>query len=182
MGHMRRAGVSCPHADPRSSSLSGTRSKSCEIITASRVEGSADRMSTSETMLRELAPNIRTAIRARWRGLSLGRDQLIFMEGEPCRSLYILETGKVKCYRANAAGREQILKVFAPRGVRAIALHFASFQNVKTSTRLPFHKDQLIASEAQTSPAGTNRRAYIWSELPKHRLRRTHPVRRSLNS
>jgi len=73
-------------------------------------------MSTSETMLRELAPNIRTAIRARWRGLSLGRDQLIFMEGEPCRSLYILETGKVKCYRANAAGREQILKVFERSG------------------------------------------------------------------
>jgi len=73
-------------------------------------------MSTPERMLPELAPNIRAAIRARWRGLSLGRDQLIFMEGEPCRSLYILETGKVKCYRANAAGREQILKVFERSG------------------------------------------------------------------
>ena len=38
------------------------------------------------------------------------------MEGEPCRSLYILESGRVKCYRANAAGREQILKVFDRRG------------------------------------------------------------------
>src|SRR5947199_8563368 len=111
MGHMRRAGVSGPHADPRSSSLSGTRSKSCEIITASRVEGSADPMSTPERMLPELAPNIRAAIRARWRGLSLGRDQLIFMEGEPCRSLYILGTGEVNCYPANAAAREPNMKV-----------------------------------------------------------------------
>ena len=88
-----------------------------------------------------------------------------------------------RCHTEGVSGTfEHLQNLFAPRGVRAIALHFASFQNVKTSTRLPFHKDQLIASEAQTSPAGTNRRAYIWSELPKHRLRRTHPVRRSLNS
>ena len=48
--------------------------------------------------------------------MRLGRDHFVFTEGEPCRSLYILESGRVKCYRANAAGRDQILKVFDRRG------------------------------------------------------------------
>jgi CRP/FNR family transcriptional regulator len=42
----------------------------------------------------------------------LRRGQLVFMEREPCQHLYTLESGRVKCYRVNADGREQIVKVF----------------------------------------------------------------------
>jgi len=73
-------------------------------------------MKLPEGILPDLAPAARAAIGAHCRPMRLGRDQFVFMEGEPCRSLYILESGRVKCYRANAAGREQILKVFDRRG------------------------------------------------------------------
>ena len=34
----------------------------------------------------------------------------LFVEGDPCRDLYILVSGRVKCLRASPEGREQILK------------------------------------------------------------------------
>jgi CRP-like cAMP-binding protein len=73
-------------------------------------------MKLPERILPDLAPAARAALGAHCRPMRLGRDQFVFMEGELCRSLYILESGRVKCYRANAAGREQILKVFDRRG------------------------------------------------------------------
>jgi CRP/FNR family transcriptional regulator len=51
-------------------------------------------------------------IAARCQRKWLRRGQFVFMEGEPCQHLYTLESGRVKCYRANADGREQIVKVF----------------------------------------------------------------------
>jgi CRP/FNR family transcriptional regulator len=40
----------------------------------------------------------------------------VFVEGDPCRDLYILVSGRVKCLRASREGREQILKVFERPG------------------------------------------------------------------
>ena len=40
----------------------------------------------------------------------------LFVEGDPCRDLYILVAGRVKCFRASPGGREQILKVFEHPG------------------------------------------------------------------
>jgi CRP/FNR family transcriptional regulator len=48
--------------------------------------------------------------------VALPRARSIFTEGDPCRHLYILVAGRVKCYRANPEGREQILKVFEHPG------------------------------------------------------------------
>lgn len=45
---------------------------------------------------------------ATWRAL--------FLEGEPCRDLHILVSGRVKCFRASPEGREQILKIFERSG------------------------------------------------------------------
>jgi CRP-like cAMP-binding protein len=42
--------------------------------------------------------------------------QSLFLEGDPCRDLYILVAGRVKCFRASPGGREQILKVFEHPG------------------------------------------------------------------
>jgi CRP-like cAMP-binding protein len=46
----------------------------------------------------------------------LGRPgETLFLEGDPCRDLYILVAGRVKCFRSSPEGREQILKTRATR-------------------------------------------------------------------
>jgi CRP-like cAMP-binding protein len=55
-------------------------------------------------------------IAARCRPMSRRPGQSLFIEGDPCRDLYILAAGRVKCYRANAEGREQILRIFERPG------------------------------------------------------------------
>ena len=39
---------------------------------------------------------------------------LLFSTGEPCRGLYIVESGRVRIYRTSPAGREQVLHVEGP--------------------------------------------------------------------
>ncbi|MBI1894888.1 MAG: Crp/Fnr family transcriptional regulator, partial [Candidatus Rokubacteria bacterium] len=86
---------------------------------------------------KDLAPAVRGTIAARCRPLSLERDQLVFMEGEPCRSLYILESGKVKCYRANAEGREQVLEVLdRPGDTFCITSAFKTGKHIVTATAM----------------------------------------------
>lgn len=43
---------------------------------------------------------------------SVARRELLFREGEACRGLYLVVEGKVRTYRANADGQEQVLGVF----------------------------------------------------------------------
>ncbi|MBI2493941.1 MAG: Crp/Fnr family transcriptional regulator [Candidatus Rokubacteria bacterium] len=61
------------------------------------------------------ATTIKT-IAARCRPMSRHPGESLFMEGDPCRDLYILAAGRVKCYRASPEGREQILKIFERPG------------------------------------------------------------------
>src|SRR5438034_10499590 len=94
-------------------------------------------MKLPERILPDLAPAARAAIGAHCRPMRLGRDHFVFTEGEPCRSLYILETGKVKCYRANAAGREQILKVFERSGdAFCMTSAFKAGKHIVTATNM----------------------------------------------
>ena len=64
------------------------------------------------------------------------------MEGDPCRNLCILESGRVKFFRMNAEGREQILKVFErPGDMFCIASAFSTGMHIvsaraMTETRL----------------------------------------------
>jgi CRP-like cAMP-binding protein len=58
----------------------------------------------------------RKTVAAHCRAVSRRSGEAIFEEGDPCRDLYILVAGRVKCVRANAEGREQILKVFERPG------------------------------------------------------------------
>lgn len=59
-----------------------------------------------------LDPTVLATIADRCQRKWFRRGQPVFMEGEPCQHLYTLESGRVKCYRMNADGREQIVKVF----------------------------------------------------------------------
>jgi len=54
------------------------------------------------------------ASHCRERSRKPGQD--LFLEGDPCRDLYILVSGRVKCFRASSEGREQILRVFERPG------------------------------------------------------------------
>jgi CRP/FNR family transcriptional regulator len=60
----------------------------------------------------DLNPRALAAIAARCQSKSFRAGQCVFTEGDLCRHLYILESGRVKFYRTSAEGREQILKVF----------------------------------------------------------------------
>lgn len=47
--------------------------------------------------------------------LSFARGEVMFLEGEPCRGLYVVASGQVRIYKSSAEGREQVLLV-ARRG------------------------------------------------------------------
>jgi CRP-like cAMP-binding protein len=64
----------------------------------------------------ELEVEVLQTVAARCRSKVVPPGQIIFMEGDPSRDLCILESGRVKFYRGNAEGREQVLKVFDRRG------------------------------------------------------------------
>jgi len=42
-------------------------------------------------------------------------DEVIFLEGEPCAGLFVVQTGYAKIYKASPEGREQILTIIGPR-------------------------------------------------------------------
>ena len=44
---------------------------------------------------------------------------VLFTTGEPCRGLYVIESGRVRIYRTSPTGREQILHTEGPG--RAVA-------------------------------------------------------------
>lgn len=49
--------------------------------------------------------------------------QMIFVEGEPCAGLFIVESGRVKIFQLSAGGREQILHIFgAGEGFNDVAV------------------------------------------------------------
>ena len=55
-------------------------------------------------------------IASRCRPWSRQPGESLFREGDPCRDLYILTAGRVKCVRVNPEGREQILRIFEQPG------------------------------------------------------------------
>jgi CRP/FNR family cyclic AMP-dependent transcriptional regulator len=43
--------------------------------------------------------------------MSFDRGQVIFLEGEPCRGMYVVSKGRVRVFKTSAEGREQVLFV-----------------------------------------------------------------------
>src|SRR3972149_5118105 len=43
--------------------------------------------------------------------LSFARGQVIFLEGEPCRGLYVVREGQVRIFKTSPEGREQVLLI-----------------------------------------------------------------------
>ena len=56
------------------------------------------------------------ALASRCRRPSWRPGETLFLEGQPCRDLHILVSGRVKCFRSSPEGREQILRIFERPG------------------------------------------------------------------
>lgn len=46
--------------------------------------------------------------------LSFARGEVLFLEGEPCRGLYVVKSGQVRIFKSSPEGREQVLLVAKP--------------------------------------------------------------------
>jgi CRP/FNR family transcriptional regulator len=42
------------------------------------------------------------------------QGELLFSEGDPCRGLYVIDTGKLRIFKSSPSGREQVLAVEGP--------------------------------------------------------------------
>lgn len=42
------------------------------------------------------------------------KDEMLFLDGDPCRGLFLVQAGMIKIYKLNESGREQILAVQRP--------------------------------------------------------------------
>jgi CRP/FNR family transcriptional regulator len=111
----------------------------------------------------------RQLIASRCRSTSRRAGEPLFLEGDPCRELFILVDGRVKCIRANAEGREQILRVFDQPGdvfcvtsgfstgsyiVTAQAMTDVLFYAVDVETMKRAAHDQPALALALVTPAG----------------------------
>jgi CRP/FNR family transcriptional regulator len=85
--------------------------------------------------------------------------KMVFMEGDPCGSLYILEHGRVHFFRSNTEGREQILKVFEhPGDMFCIVSAFSTGQHIVSAraaseTRLRLLDMNAVNRFVQTHPS-----------------------------
>lgn len=43
--------------------------------------------------------------------ISYARGQVLFLEGEPCRGLYVVKSGRVRIFKTSPEGREQVLLI-----------------------------------------------------------------------
>ncbi len=46
--------------------------------------------------------------------LSYPKGEILFLEGEPCRGLYVVKSGQIRIYKSSPEGREQVLLIARP--------------------------------------------------------------------
>lgn len=46
--------------------------------------------------------------------LSFSKGEILFLEGEPCRGLYVVKSGRIRIFKSSPEGREQVLLVAKP--------------------------------------------------------------------
>jgi CRP/FNR family transcriptional regulator len=60
-------------------------------------------------LFRELSPEDLEALRREARPLQLDRGEVLFLEGEPVRALYVVQRGLIKVYKLDREGRKQVV-------------------------------------------------------------------------
>jgi CRP/FNR family transcriptional regulator, cyclic AMP receptor protein len=84
-----------------------------------------------------LTPAGLKTIASRCRPRSRQPGESLFLEGEPCRDLYVLVAGRVKCFRASPEGREQILRIFErPGEIFCATSAFSTGSHIVTATAM----------------------------------------------
>jgi len=53
-------------------------------------------------------------VRKETAGISFSRGEILFLEGEPCRGLYVVKSGRVRIFKTSLEGREQVLLIAKP--------------------------------------------------------------------
>ncbi len=53
-------------------------------------------------------------IEAGAREFSLPKGEILFLEGEPCRGLYVVKSGRIRIFKSSPEGREQVLTIAGP--------------------------------------------------------------------
>jgi CRP-like cAMP-binding protein len=97
----------------------------------------------------DLEPNVLKTIAARCQPKAFDAGQAVFMEGDLCRNLFILESGRVKFFRVNAEGREQILKIVErPGDIFCIASAFSTRRHIVSAAALAGTRLQLLDMDA----------------------------------
>ena len=78
------------------------------------------------------------------------RNTVVFHEGDPCRGLYIVESGAIKIYRESADAREHVIYIASPGDVFGEAALFlgrgypASAAAVRDSQLILLRKDEFL--------------------------------------
>jgi CRP-like cAMP-binding protein len=67
--------------------------------------------------LRELNSTEREAVKPLFFDKALRRGEMVFLEGEPADTLYVLISGVVKIFKTSANGKEQIISISTPHEV-----------------------------------------------------------------
>lgn len=61
-----------------------------------------------------LSPEEVRLLAARFVRRHFSAGELLFSEGDPCRGLYIIDSGRLRIFKSSASGREQVLAVEGP--------------------------------------------------------------------
>lgn len=66
------------------------------------------------SLFQGLSKNELEALKPYLREKAYGKGEILLSEGEPCKRVFIVETGRIKLYRMTSTGREQILETLGP--------------------------------------------------------------------
>lgn len=64
---------------------------------------------------------------------SYRKREVVFMEGDDCRGLYIIRTGRIKVLRSSSTGKEQIIKILNPGDLLGFEVLYSARQYKNTA-------------------------------------------------
>ena len=75
------------------------------------------------------------------------RGEMVILEGEPCRAIYFVKTGRVKVFKTSPEGKEQVLHIMQPGDTFNEVPIFDGGPNAASATALDAADLYLIATE-----------------------------------
>jgi len=78
------------------------------------MNGETEKALRKASLFANLTPDELRALGARVTKRRFQRGALLFSEGDPCKGLFLVASGKVRIFKLSSAGREQVLSVEGP--------------------------------------------------------------------